>query len=165
MFLKPLVGVLVLLAGGVLPVQAATECPLDTTLSCPLTRCFITSPYGNRVHPRSQRERMHRGLDIRAKVGTELVAPVDGFILGSGYDRGGWGRYLAMRISGQPHVILFAHLSEVVIPYGPVKQGEAIARTGKSGGGRWMTEHLHVEIWIDGNHKRTGDFSSCLKEA
>lgn len=46
----------------------------------PLRDIYITDNYGVRFHPILKRKQFHRGIDLRAKVGTEVYATASGVV-------------------------------------------------------------------------------------
>lgn len=94
----------------------------------------ITSGYG----PRWGTE--HTGIDIRAKVGTPIYAPEDGFVSSNTHKTGGIQAFVTAK-SGTKYG--FAHLSKVDRA-GPVKKGDLIAYSGNTG--KSTGPHIHLSI-------------------
>ncbi len=46
----------------------------------PLSYMYVTSSYGNRIHPLTGEVDFHNGIDLRGDVGTPIYAPADGVI-------------------------------------------------------------------------------------
>lgn len=96
----------------------------------------ITSYYG----PRGRK--MHKGIDISANVGTPILAAADGEVIFSGR-RKGYGGTVVVDHGG--FLSLYAHCSKMIARVGDsVKQGDYIARSGRTGNARGA--HLHFEI-------------------
>ena len=120
---------------------------LSCTPSVAPVRGVYTDGFGRRKDPFTGRWAWHRGLDIAARKGTDVVAPADGVIVFSGWDSG-YGR--VMRIShGFGYTTVFAHLhSALVNPGDEVRRGQVIAQVGSTG--RSTGPHLHYEVHADG---------------
>ncbi len=96
----------------------------------------ISSKFGKRGR------RFHKGIDIAVNVGTPLVAIADGEVVFSGKRRGYGGTVV---IDHGSHMSLYAHCSKMIAKVGDsVKQGEYIAKSGRTGNARGA--HLHFEI-------------------
>ncbi|WP_165982075.1 LysM peptidoglycan-binding domain-containing protein [Macrococcoides canis] len=82
----------------------------------------------------------HYGVDFATPIGTTIHAPTSGTVSEqSNYGGGVVARLLSGKIAQY-----FLHLSKV-LKTGPVKQGDAIAKTGNSG--NWTTgPHLHYQV-------------------
>ncbi|UOB21518.1 LysM peptidoglycan-binding domain-containing protein [Macrococcus armenti] len=82
----------------------------------------------------------HYGVDFATPIGTTIHAPTSGTVSQQSNHGGGMvARLLSGKIAQY-----FLHLSKV-LKTGPVKQGEAIAKTGNSGA--WTTgPHLHYQV-------------------
>ena len=89
-------------------------------------------------------KRRHQGIDIAAATGTPVRAAEDGYVIFSDKGPGGYGLMVILRHPNGFHTI-YAHNSENVVKKGvKVRQGEVIARVGKTG--RASGSHLHFEI-------------------
>lgn len=114
----------------------------------------ITSGYGRRIHPITQKVQVHNGVDIRVRKGTSVKAAADGVVEFSGY-RGGYGWTVILR-HGHGYKTLYAHNSDLLVKVGQrVKKGSAIALSGNSGTS--TGPHLHYEVWV--NNQRTNPIS------
>ena len=103
------------------------------------------SPRGGRTHP---------GIDLRAIVGTEVVAPNNGKVLDVGYGLT-TGTYLTLGDMQGNKTHRFMHLSKTLADQGEiVKQGQVIAKSGNSGFNQRTNKpydpHLHWEKYVDG---------------
>jgi peptidoglycan LD-endopeptidase LytH len=92
--------------------------------------------------------RRHKGIDIFAKRGTEIIAPVSGVVLDIGRNRLGGN---VVKILGPgPQVHYFAHLER----FGPlrkrglVRRGEVVGYVGDTGNARGTPPHLHYGIYV-----------------
>jgi murein DD-endopeptidase MepM/ murein hydrolase activator NlpD len=110
---------------------------------------YITSPYGNRLHPIQGVYKNHAGIDIagpnvnRAPV----VAAADGIVAYAGWISG-YGNCVMIN-HGSGIISLYGHGSEIVTETGKeVKQGEIIMRVGSTGNS--TGPHVHFEIRKNG---------------
>ena len=101
---------------------------------------------------RNKGTRAHQGWDLAAPVGTPVFAIADGTVRDTGdRDHGGYGLSITLEFEreGQTLYAFYAHLSVVLCSVGPVKEGDWIGCTGRSGNARKLPhaqEHLHFEI-------------------
>jgi murein DD-endopeptidase MepM/ murein hydrolase activator NlpD len=87
----------------------------------------------------------HKGVDLRAAVGTPLYAPEAGTVQLLRGQRAG----LYIELTTATGVHKFMHLSEYTVPNGAeVKAGQKIGLTGNTG--VTTGPHLHWEYWVDG---------------
>ncbi len=91
--------------------------------------------------------RIHAGIDIKASVGSPVMASKSGRVFFAGDDPG-YGHYVEIH---HPDGLLtrYAHLSEIQVTEGEwVHQGRIIGATGKTGNADQaaITPHLHFEI-------------------
>jgi murein DD-endopeptidase MepM/ murein hydrolase activator NlpD len=85
----------------------------------------------------------HNGIDIRAPVGTPVLAAADGEVLRIGEGRAA-GRMVVVGHGGGPATV-YMHLSEIgVRPGQPVRRGEPVGRSGMTGNA--TTPHLHFGV-------------------
>ena len=95
--------------------------------------------------------RAHRGIDLRAELGSPVRALRSGVVLQIGQHRG-LGRFVELEHANQLHS-LYAHLDQIrVVPGARVRQGAIIGTVGKTGNARspLVTPHLHVEVTREG---------------
>jgi len=115
----------------------------------PIQNRGITSHFGMRKDPISGVMSFHTGIDLRADIGTTIVAALDGVVSVTSENRI-YGRYIIMsHVNG--YKTLYAHLNTF-----SVKQGDRVARgrkIGESGNTGYSTgPHLHFSIY-DKNNK------------
>ena len=92
--------------------------------------------------------RAHRGLDLLAPVGTEVLAAKSG-VAKAGRLKNGLGRYVEVH-HPDGTMTLYAHLREIRVRDGRrVRQGNVVGTVGRSGNAqrRAIRPHLHFEIW------------------
>jgi murein DD-endopeptidase MepM/ murein hydrolase activator NlpD len=103
----------------------------------------VNSAFGMRRLP-GQAARHHAGVDIAAPQGTGVYVAAEGRVLRTGYDAGGYGRFIEVR---HPNgmTTLYGHLSRV-----DVASGDAVGVGGRIGlvgsTGRSTGPHLHFEV-------------------
>lgn len=132
----------------------------DSQFIWPVPSCtLLTSPYGYRIHPILDYERLHAGLDIGAKFGEEIIAADGGTVLIAEYSDS-YGNFVLID-HGDRYSTAYGHMSEIVVEAGQeVKQGELIGYIGSTG---WSTgPHLHFEIRLDGERIDPEEFFSGL---
>lgn len=93
----------------------------------------------------------HQGVDIPAKIGTQVYAAADGIVRAAGWNYSEWGYGIQLVIDhGNGYVTRYAHLSFAKAQIGlKVKRGDVIAYSGTSG--MSTGPHLHYEVIK--NHK------------
>lgn len=111
----------------------------------PLKHTRITSGFGWREHPTLHRKEFHRGLDLRARMGTPVYATASGVIEYAGYHkRSGYGN-LVILDHAFGFKTMYGHMKKVATKPGVfVKKGDLIGYTGSTG--MSSGPHLHYEI-------------------
>jgi murein DD-endopeptidase MepM/ murein hydrolase activator NlpD len=121
----------------------------DTYVATPKgfpVRGDISSPYGNRQHPRSGRADFHSGIDISTSPGNPVKATADGIVSFAGWS-GGSGNLVVLE-HGHGFSTFYAHNRNVNVRLGQkVRRGDAIANAGSTGNS--TGPHVHYEIWKD----------------
>lgn len=109
---------------------------------------FISSGFGYRKSPISNRKEFHEGLDIVAPAGTPIRATADGRVRSAGY-KPGWGRYIEID-HGFGYITFYAHCQTIKVRVGDkVRRGDIIATVGKTGSA--TGNHLHYGIKVADN--------------
>ena len=114
-------------------------------LKTPLDGAKLSSSFGMRKHPISGFNKMHKGIDFAAPIGTPIYAGGNGIIEYVGRN-GGYGKYIRIRHNNE-YKTAYAHLNSYKkgISKGVrVNQGEVIGYVGNTG--RSTGPHLHYEI-------------------
>jgi murein DD-endopeptidase MepM/ murein hydrolase activator NlpD len=108
---------------------------------------FISSPFGVRSSSFSGRSEFHKGLDIRARIGTPITAPGRGGVSMAGGD-GAYGLSVELQHS-RAITTKYGHMQRIVVREGQqVKRGDVIGFVGTTG--RSTGPHLHYEVKING---------------
>ena len=103
----------------------------------------MSDGYGYRIHPVLKRRRLHKGLDIAAKTGTNVRASASGRVAFSGV-MGGYGNLVILEHVGG-YETRYAHNARILVREGQhVRQGQKIAQVGSTG--LSTGPHLHFEI-------------------
>ncbi len=132
----------------------------------------ISSKFGWRENPVLRRKEFHTGLDLRAPVGTPILAPADGVVKFTQYNQGsGYGNVVSLD-HNYGFESYYAHLqNKPVVKEGQfVKKGDLIAYSGNSG--MSTGPHLHYEIKFIGRildpepfvHWRGSNFAEIFKK-
>jgi murein DD-endopeptidase MepM/ murein hydrolase activator NlpD len=103
----------------------------------------VSSPYGIRVRG-AILPSIHRGVDIRVPVGTEVRTMAPGRVRFAGTMRG-YGEVIWID-HGPDLLTIYAHLSRLGVTAGEeVGNGQVIGWSGRSGSA--TGPHLHFEVW------------------
>lgn len=107
----------------------------------------VTSEFGYRIHPIFGTKKLHRGMDIGAAAGTDVLAAEDGIVLTAGYNNS-YGYYVTIN-HGSGYVTLYAHNSKLLVSSGQkVSRGQVIAKCGSTGNS--TGPHIHFEVQVNG---------------
>jgi murein DD-endopeptidase MepM/ murein hydrolase activator NlpD len=109
-------------------------------------RGVLTSRYGDRKDPITQRPAFHKGIDISADAGKPVRTSADGVVVRASRI-GEYGR--AVQIShGYGVTTLYGHLQQIEVKPGDrVTRGDTIGTVGNTG--RATGYHLHYEVRVD----------------
>lgn len=109
---------------------------------------YITSGYGNRLHPIQGVYKNHSGIDIgNAGYGAPVIAAADGVVTFAGV-MGGYGNCVMIN-HGDGIVTLYGHGQEMLTTLGTkVSQGDVIMLVGSTGNS--TGPHLHFEVRKNG---------------
>jgi murein DD-endopeptidase MepM/ murein hydrolase activator NlpD len=119
---------------------------LASTPSIWPTKGWLSSRFGYRSSPFTEKKEFHKGLDISTRKGSPIVTSADGTVSFSGWDRG-YGRVVVIR-HGYGLKTKYAHLKKSLVKKGQyVKRGETIGLVGNSG--RTTGSHLHYEVHLN----------------
>ena len=110
---------------------------------------FISSPFGARSSSFSGRVEYHKGLDIRARAGTPIIAPAKGTVSFAGAD-GAYGLSVEIQHS-RTITTKYAHMQRIAVREGQqVRRGDIVGFVGSTG--RSTGPHLHYEVKVNGVH-------------
>ena len=118
-------------------------------MKTPINGARLSSPFGMRKHPIDGFNKMHRGTDFAAPMGTPIMASGDGVIQKAGWCGGG-GNCVKIK-HNSTYQTIYAHMSKFArgIKSGVrVKQGQTIGYVGSTG--KSTGPHLHYEVVVNG---------------
>jgi len=120
---------------------------LNATPNIKPARGWLTSRFGYRLNPFTNKMQMHAGLDIAAAPGSPVYAPADGIVIFASYDET-YGKLVSID-HGYGVTTRFAHNSQIYVHVGQkVSKYDVIAAVGNTG--RSTGPHLHYEVRIGG---------------
>lgn len=107
----------------------------------------VTSDYGNRQSPTAGASSNHKGIDIGAPFGSDIVAAADGEVIFAGYSNGG-GNYIMIDHGGSLYTV-YMHASSLCVSKGDkVSRGQTVAKVGSTGIS--TGNHLHFGVSLNG---------------
>ena len=118
-------------------------------MKTPINGARLSSSFGMRKHPIDGFNKMHRGTDFAAPMGTPIMASGNGVIKKAGWCGGG-GNCIVIR-HNSTYQTVYAHMSKFAsgIRKGVrVKQGQTIGFVGSTG--KSTGPHLHYEVIVNG---------------
>ena len=118
-------------------------------MKTPINGARLSSPFGMRKHPIDGFNKMHRGTDFAAPLGTPIMASGDGVVKKAGWCGGG-GNCVKIK-HNSTYQTVYAHMSKFArgIKSGiRVKQGQTIGYVGSTG--KSTGPHLHYEVIVNG---------------
>ena len=118
-------------------------------MKTPINGARLSSPFGMRKHPIDGFNKMHRGTDFAAPMGTPIMASGDGVVKKAGWCGGG-GNCVVIK-HNTTYQTVYAHMSKFAkgIRKGlRVKQAQVIGYVGSTG--KSTGPHLHYEVIING---------------
>ena len=119
----------------------------DVVFIPPLSTGRITAKYGKMMHPYKRKIVFHRGIDIAATHGTEVVASASGTVLSAIEEKEkgkGYGTHLILD-HDDGFQTFYAHLDTILVIEGEkIEAGKTVARVGSSG--LSTGPHLHFEL-------------------
>ena len=118
-------------------------------MKTPINGARLSSPFGMRKHPIDGFNKMHKGTDFAAPLGTPIMASGDGVIVKAGWCGGG-GNCVKIR-HNKTYQTVYAHMSKFASGMKKnlrVKQGQIIGYVGSTG--KSTGPHLHYEVIVNG---------------
>tara|TARA_B100000963_G_scaffold360647_1_gene392366 strand:+ start:219 stop:1511 length:1293 start_codon:yes stop_codon:yes gene_type:complete len=118
-------------------------------MKTPINGARLSSPFGMRKHPIDGFNKMHRGTDFAAPMGTPIMASGDGVIKKAGWCGGG-GNCVVIK-HNSTYQTVYAHMSKFAkgVRKGlRVKQAQIIGYVGSTG--KSTGPHLHYEVIVNG---------------
>ena len=129
------------------------------SVSYPLKKIMVTSPYGRRKDPFTGKRSNHKGLDLRAS-GEEVYSMMSGEVVKVSSDKRS-GNYVTIRHGD--YTVSYCHLSKVLVQkYAQVLPGEVVAISGNTG--RSTGPHLHITAKYGKKHIDPAILLQLVKE-
>ena len=121
----------------------------------PIDGGWVSSGYGHREDPFTERRAWHGGIDFAGRKGTEVRAVGAGVVTWSG-ERHGYGKMVEIN-HGNGYSTRYAHNRENLVEVGEmVRNGDTVARLGASG--RATGPHVHFEVIYNGRTVDPADY-------
>lgn len=109
----------------------------------------VTSDYGTRVSPMSGASSNHKGIDIGASTGADIIAAADGTVTAASYSSAA-GNYVMIDHGGGLYTVYMHASSLLVSPGQTVSAGDVIAKVGSTGIS--TGSHLHFGVSLNGSY-------------
>lgn len=109
----------------------------------------VTSDYGTRVSPMSGASSNHKGIDIGASAGADIIAAADGTVTAASYSSAA-GNYAMIDHGGGLYTVYMHASSLLVSPGQTVSAGDVIAKVGSTGIS--TGSHLHFGVSLNGSY-------------
>ena len=109
---------------------------------------WLTSTFGYRPDPFTKRRKLHHGIDLAGRYGTEIHATGNGVVtIAMNNRRSGYGKEVVIEHEFG-YSSRYAHLQDILVqPGDTVRRGQVIGTLGNSG--RSTGPHLHYEVRQD----------------
>ena len=118
---------------------------LSVPLAAPMEKYYVTSSYGYRKDPYTKRRAFHKGIDLGAAWGSDIVSTASGKVSFVG-NYGSYGKSVFIDHWNGIQT-RYAHLSKIFVKKGEIVDlGFAIGKIGNTG--RSTGKHLHYEIKV-----------------
>lgn len=109
----------------------------------------VTSDYGTRVSPMSGASSNHKGIDIGASAGADIIAAANGTVTAASYSSAA-GNYVMIDHGGGLYTVYMHASSLLVSPGQTVSAGDVIAKVGSTGIS--TGSHLHFGVSLNGSY-------------
>lgn len=122
---------------------------LTVNFVSPVKEENITSKFGYRVSPITNKYSLHKGLDMAAPKNTKIYSVYDGVVIKAEYHEIN-GNYIVIKHSDDLKTT-YNHCNKLLVKEGEtVKKGQVIALVGETG---YATgNHLHFEVLLNGKY-------------
>jgi murein DD-endopeptidase MepM/ murein hydrolase activator NlpD len=122
------------------------------------TNGWLSSGFGNRIHPIYRTPRLHAGVDLAAPTGTPIIASRGGTVTFVGW-MSGYGQTVIV-FHGNSTATLYAHMSAFAVADGQyIAQGGRLGSVGMTGTA--TGPHLHFEVRIGGIPQNPCGYIAC----
>jgi len=110
----------------------------------------LPATFGEKIiNPVTKDQVVHYGIDIKANMGTDVMATAGGKVIKAGWEDKGYGNMIVID-HGDDYQSLYAHLKDVNVKIGDsVTAGQVIGHIGTTG--MSTGPHLHFEISLKGD--------------
>jgi murein DD-endopeptidase MepM/ murein hydrolase activator NlpD len=112
---------------------------------------YVTSEYGQRLHPILGYYRLHAGIDLRTYCGTPIYAGREGTVQWAKF-RSGFGNQVMVDhgfVDGNSLMSSYNHMTSFVVGSGQqVSRGQLLGYSGNTGTSAAC--HLHFEVYVNG---------------
>lgn len=131
------------------------EIVTEHSLSWPTKNIKITSKYGKRDLPVSGASTDHKGIDLAASTGDDIMAAAEGYVATAEYSNGG-GNYIVINHGGGVSTV-YMHNSKLLVKVGDkVARGQVIAKAGSTGVS--TGPHCHFAVKVNGAYVNPEDY-------
>lgn len=133
-------------------------------LGNPLPGGRVTWRWGPGLDPWTKEKVFHRGIDVAARTGTDVMAPADGTVIVAteSYEESPASGTVIVIDHGGGWVTFYAHLGSLTVTENQmVSRSEVIAKVGSTG--KSTGPHLHFEVRHDGDQLNPADFVTDWK--
>ncbi len=121
----------------------------------PVKKGWVSSYFGYRNNPFGGGREFHKGIDIAAKEGSNILAVAGGVVTWAD-KRWGYGNMVEIN-HGNGYVTRYGHCSKILAKEGEaIKKGQPIALVGSTG--RSTGPHVHFEVMKNGKQVNPLDF-------
>tara|TARA_X000000950_G_scaffold289063_1_gene409467 strand:- start:58 stop:1377 length:1320 start_codon:yes stop_codon:yes gene_type:complete len=137
--------------------ETLKEAIIFLPLKPPMEYYYVSSPYGMRIHPKTKKKQMHKGIDMAGTWQEEVRSASHGIVEFSGR-HGSFGNVIKIKHKHGVQTV-YGHLHKLMVKKGEyVQQGQIIGKMGATG--RVAGAHLHYEIKVNNKQVNPYDFIS-----
>lgn len=105
------------------------------------------SGFGYRLHPVLRKIKLHAGIDMGCKIGSDVITTANGKIVLVQYSNTGYGNNIVVEHSDK-YRTRYAHLSKIAVKVNQkVVKGQVIGYSGNTG--MSTSPHVHYEVIVD----------------